>query len=65
MEVHASTSEPVTALDPLTSLALEPSWFSQVCEGQSDSSDRLMAKLVALARCSDAMYSIWLVHGLE
>ena len=34
-------------------------------EGQFDSSDKEMAKLVALARGSDAMYSIWFIHGLK
>ena len=38
--------------------------MSQECEGQFDSSDREIAKLIALAQCSDAIYSIQPVHGL-
>ena len=64
MEVRAST-EPAIAVVTITSLILEPSWFSQVYEGQSDSSDRDMAKLVGLAEGNNAIYSVWLVHGLE
>ena len=31
----------------------------------NDSSDRELAKLIALAQGSDAMYSIWLFHRLK
>ena len=65
MEVPASTSEPATAASTLNNLALETSWLSQAYEVQSDSSDREMAKLIALACISDAMYSIRSVYRLE
>ena len=65
MEVPASTSALATAVATLASLVLELSWLSQVYEGQSDSSDRDIAKIVALAWGSNAMYGIWSVYELE
>lgn len=58
LEGPTPAEEPATAAAMLASIVLEPSWLSHVYEGQSDSSDREMAKLVALARGSDARYSI-------
>ena len=65
MKLPASTSEPATAVTTLTSLVLEPSWLSQVFEGQSNSSNKWIFQLVASAQGKDAMYSIWSVHGID
>ena len=65
MEVLTSTSELATAVENLARLVLEPSCLSQVYEGQSDSSDREIAKLVILPQGSKSIYSIQLVDRLE
>ena len=58
MQVFASALELATALATLINQVLEPSWLSQVYEGQSDSTDKEMAKLVASAWGSNAISSI-------
>ena len=65
MDVPATKSELFTSVDILASLVLDSSWLSQVYEGQSNSSNKDMAKLVALDQGNDAIYSIQSVHGLE
>ena len=65
MEVFYSISELTTVVATSASLVLEPNCLSQVYEGQPDRRDRKMAKLVALAQDSNAMYSVWSGHKLE
>ena len=65
MEVPASTSKLDNSVATLASLTLEPSWLYQVYEGQADSSDKEMAKLVAWAWGGDARFSICSIFGLE
>ena len=64
IKVPDSTLKLATAVPTLSRVVLDPSWLSQVYEGLFDSSNKEMAKLVALDRGINAMYGIWLAHRL-